>query len=525
MRLPLAAVAACAFLAVSVAPAPAATNNISTGAGTGTAGYNGDGIPATTAQLANPIFVAATADGGYLIANQGICRVRKVAADGTIATVAGNGTCGFAGDTGPATAASLSAAVNDVEPMPDGGFLIADANNNRVRRVFADGTINTVAGTGTASYNGDGIAAATAHVNFPTGLAARTDGSFLISDNDNFRIRNVDAGGTITTIAGTGAAGSGGDGAAATSATINGPGDVEMMPDGGFLLADTDNNRVRRVSPGGTITAAAGTGTFGFMGDGADATLAQMRAPNGLAALPDGSYLIADRQNNRIRRVGTDGIINTVAGNGTAGSAGDGGPATAAELNNPFGVSVNAEGDYLIADTSNHRVRIVDAGDPPPPPPDPPPPDPPPDLAAARGEEDRECHAQVRRGDAGLPERAAEEARDGRADQAQLHGRRDQGRGHARNREREEQGPGRRLLRGGVQAQAGERDQDGEGEEDQAPDHGADAYGPRPDRLPEEPRGRSAPLPAAAAASGAVAAGATAPAAGAGRPPCAAPPG
>jgi hypothetical protein len=359
----------CTLLALSAASAPAATNNISTGAGTGTAGYNGDGIPASTADLGSPIFVAATPDGGYLIAAQGNARVRKVLPDGTITTVAGNGTVGFSGDGGQATSAQFNG-ITDVEPMPDGGFLIADANNNRVRRVFANGTINTVAGTGTPAYNGDGIPATTANLAFPDGLSARPDGSFLISDNDNHRIRNVAADGTITTIAGTGAPGGGGDGGPATGAQLNGPGDVELMSDGGFLLADTDNNRVRHVSSGGTITAAAGTGALGFGGDGGLATLAQMRAPNGLAVLADGSYLIADRLNHRIRRVALDGIINTVAGNGTQGGAGDGGPATAAQLSNPFGVSVNTEGDYLIADTSNHRVRIVDAGDPPPPPPD-----------------------------------------------------------------------------------------------------------------------------------------------------------
>jgi hypothetical protein len=360
------AAAALTTLLLAAAPALGATNNILPSAGTGTPGYNGDGLPAGSAQLAAPIFVAAT-PGGYLIADQGNCRVRSVGIGGGIATVAGNGTCGFGGDGGPATGAQLSSAITDVELMPGGGFLIADANNNRVRRVFGDGHIDTVAGTAAgAGYNGDGIPATTAQLSFPDGLAVRADGSYLIADNDNFRIRNVAADGTISTVAGTGAPGAGGDSGPATSAQLNGPGDVELMADGGFILADTDNNRVRRVIPGGTIVNVAGDGTAAFGGDGGPAGIAQLNGPIGLAVLADGGVLIADRLNNRIRRVGTDGQINTVAGNGTAGSLGDGGPAVAAELNQPFGVSVNAEGDYIVADTLNHRVRIVDAGDPPP---------------------------------------------------------------------------------------------------------------------------------------------------------------
>jgi hypothetical protein len=362
------AVAALTALCIAAAPALGATNNIFPSAGTGTPGYNGDGLPAGSAQLASPIFVAATF-GGYLIADQGNCRVRSVGPGGGIATLAGTTTCGFSGDGGPATSAQLSTAITDVEPMPDGGFLIADANNNRVRRVFGDGHIDTVAGTAAgAGYNGDGISANTAQLSFPDGLAARSDGSFLISDNDNFRVRNVAADGTISTVAGNGGPGSGGDGGPATSAQLNDTGDIELAADGSLLIADTGNNRIRRVSSTGTITNAAGNGTGAFGGDGAPAVLASLSAPNGLAALPDGGFLIADRLNNRIRRVGSGGIISTVAGVGTAGSTGDGGPATAAELNSPFGVSVNTEGDYIVADTFSNRVRIVDAGDPPAPP-------------------------------------------------------------------------------------------------------------------------------------------------------------
>src|SRR6185295_9370794 len=152
---------------------------------------------------------------------------------GVISTVTGDGTNSFGGDGGPATAAQISIP-NGVTATADGGFLIADSNNHRVRRVAPDGTISTVAGTGAFGYNGDNQPATQAQLNFPSGVAARPDGSFLIADNDNHRIRQVSAGGEITTVAGTGGPAFGGDGGPATSAQINDPSDVSLTPDGGF---------------------------------------------------------------------------------------------------------------------------------------------------------------------------------------------------------------------------------------------------------------------------------------------------
>ena len=168
----------------------------------------------------------------------------------------------------------------------------------------------------------------------------------------------------IATVAGTGTAGFSGDGNAATSAQLNGPAGVAASADGGFLIADTSNDRVRRVSPAGTISTVAGTNTGGCSGDGGAATSAQLSVPVEVAASADGGFLIADASNNRVRRVSPAGTISTVAGNGTAGSAGDGGAATSAQLDFPAGVAATADGDYLIADSENNRVRRVDAGDP-----------------------------------------------------------------------------------------------------------------------------------------------------------------
>ena len=350
-----------AVLVVGAVAARAATNEISTVAGTGVAGFSGDGGRATAAQIGTPTYVSA-AGGGFLYSDQGSNRVRRVSADGTITTIAGNGTAGLSGDNGPATSAQLNAP-NGLATLPDGSVLIADSNNNRVRRVSPGGTITTVAGT-TVGFSGDDGPATAAQLSFPVGLAVTPDGGYLIVDNDNNRVRRVSPGGTITTVAGSGPAGSGGDGGPATAAQLNDPSDVALHPGGGFVIADLLSHRLRRVSAGGTITRVAGT-TAGFSGDGGPAAAAQLDNPIGVAVRPDGSILVVDRINDRLRLVSPAGTISTVAGNGTAGFAGDGGLATAAQLNNPIGVAVTAEGDYLIGDTLNHRIRAVDAASPP----------------------------------------------------------------------------------------------------------------------------------------------------------------
>jgi sugar lactone lactonase YvrE len=240
------------------------------------------------------------------------------AATNNIFTVAGNGSPGFSGDAGVATAAQLSGP-NGVAVTADGGYLIADGTNNRVRRVAPDGTISTVAGTGTAGSTGDGGPATAAQLNTPFGLAVTADGGFLVTELFGQRIRRVSPGGTITTVAGTGTAGFNGDGIAATSAQINFPVAVAPTPDSGFLIADQFNSRVRRVSPGGTITTVAGTGTPGFTGDGGPATAAKISNPNGVAVTSDGGFLIGDTQNRRVRRVAAGGTITTVAGTGANG--------------------------------------------------------------------------------------------------------------------------------------------------------------------------------------------------------------
>ena len=343
----------------------AATNSIVTVAGSDDlGGFSGDGGPATAAALNNPTGVAATADGGYLIADASNARVRRVSPAGTITTVAGSGTPAFSGDGGPATAAGLVAPLG-VAPTADGGFLIADAGSARIRRVSPAGTITTVAGTGTPGFSGDGGAATAAGLFAPHGVAATADGGFLIADAGNSRVRRVSPAGTITTVAGTGTPGFSGDGGPATAAQLglNSPYSVAVTADGGFLIGDEVNARVRRVSPTGTITTVAGTGVRGSAGDGGPATTAQLNVPTGVAATADGGVLIADMFAHRVRRVSPTGTITTVAGTGTPGfpASGDGGPATAANLSQPAAVASTASGGFLIAEAGNARVRFVDA--------------------------------------------------------------------------------------------------------------------------------------------------------------------
>ena len=360
MRRPVARVAPVVLALALASTASAATNNIFTVAGASPGGYGGDDGPATAAQLAFPLAAAETADGGFLIADQGNDRVRRVSPAGTITTVAGTGTPGFSGDDGPATGAQLRDP-SGLAVTPDGGYLIVDQGNNRVRRVSPGGTITTVAGSGTPGFSGDDGPATAAQLNVPWGVAATPDGGFLIADFLNNRVRRVSPGGTITTVAGTGASGFSGDNGPATAAALSLPSGVAATADGGFLIADRENDRVRRVSPAGTITTVAGTTTAGFAGDGGPATAAQLNLASGVATTTDGGYLIADNGNSRVRRVSPAGTITTVAGTGGVGFTGDGGPATMAQIGGPWAVAATAEGGFLIPDFSNHRVRFVDA--------------------------------------------------------------------------------------------------------------------------------------------------------------------
>ncbi len=331
---------------------------IVTAAGSETSGFGGDGGAAAAAQLREPNGVAVDGSGNIYIADTNNHRIRKVDSGGAITTVAGSGTSGFGGDGGAAAAAQLrepgGAAVDSA-----GNLYIADAGNHRIRKVDSGGAITTVAGSGTSGFGGDGGAAAAAQLREPGGAAVDSAGNLYIADAGNHRIRKVDSGGAITTVAGSGTSGFGGDGGAATAAGLDNPIGVAVDSAGNLYIADAGNHRIRKVDTLGAITTVAGSGTAGYSGDGGAATAAQLSSPYGVAVDSAGNLYIADESNHRIRKVDSGGAITTVAGSGTAGYGGDGGAATAAQLREPIGVAVDSAGNLYIADTGNHRIRWV----------------------------------------------------------------------------------------------------------------------------------------------------------------------
>jgi cysteine-rich repeat protein len=330
---------------------------------------NGDGGPAINA-LVDPrgVDAAAGADGSVdlYIADAGNNRIRRLAGNtDLISTVAGTGTAGFSGDGGPAAAAQLNFPW-DVKRDSAGTVWIADTFNNRVRRVNAQGIISTFAGNGIYTYGGDGGDAVSAGLAYPYGLEVDSAGNLYIADFSNDRIRKVTPQRIISTIAGTGSWGSGGDGGPATQAPLASPSDVAMAADGSLYIADYGNNTIRRVRTDGVIERVCGTGYSGFSGDGGPATEAQLNFPFRLAFDAQGNLFIGDGNNNRIRRIdAATGIITTVAGTGTAGVQGDGGPALLANLDRPTGVAVDLTGHLYIAQSDASRVRVVSLANPP----------------------------------------------------------------------------------------------------------------------------------------------------------------
>ncbi|MDW8169332.1 MAG: hypothetical protein RML74_12745 [Acidobacteriota bacterium] len=329
---------------------------ITTIAGTGSSGFGGDGGSAKNAQLSNPRGVAVDAAGNIYIADTGNHRIRKVDGSGNISTVAGDGTRGFGGDGGAATAARLNSPVA-VAISPSGDLLIVDAGNHRIRKV-SGGTITTIAGTGLPMFSGDGGPAAQASLNVPMHVVFDNAGNLYVADSGNNRVRKIDPSGVITTVAGSSARGFSGDGGSALQARLNMPVALALGDDGTLFIADSGNNRVRAVDPQGVIRTVAGGG----IGDGGDPRQATLNLPYGVAVDKRGRLYIADTEHHRIRRLtlgAENPRIETIAGTGLSGYNGDERPAIEARLNSPRGLAVDAEGNLYIADTFNHRVRKI----------------------------------------------------------------------------------------------------------------------------------------------------------------------
>jgi uncharacterized protein (TIGR03437 family) len=348
------AVAVDQSLTVYVAGCPSITVQSYTSAGAwsnfagAVPGYSGDGGIAIAAGLMNAPHDLAVDPAGDVFIADGM-RVRKAYPDGLITTVAGDGYLRAVGDGTPATSAILaqpSAVLLDTA----GNLFIADTGTERVRIVLATGIIQTLAGDGTAGYNTDGVPATAAELNAPMGLAMNPSGNLLVADTGNSRVRDISAG-VISTLAGTDAA--------ALDTPLRGPRGVCAARDGSVYIVDTDNHRVLVAPPNGVVTTFAGNGSPGDAGDGESARFAQLNLPSACALDGSGDMFIADTANHRIREVTPAGVIETVAGSGTAGYSGDGGAASAAALYAPSGVAVDGNGDLFIADTGNHAIRLV----------------------------------------------------------------------------------------------------------------------------------------------------------------------
>jgi trimeric autotransporter adhesin len=377
-------------------------------AGTSRGGYLGDGGPATAAELYAPTSMAFDSAGNAYIGDSINRLVRKISPNGTITTVAGGGGTPYPDQDGIAATSAAIEPPLGVAVDHQGTVYFSEAD--RVRKFSSNGVIQTAAGNGTRGYSGDGGSATSAKVNFPYGLVFDHAGNLYFSDSSNNVIRKVtpagiistlstpqlanpaglamDAAGNlyiavqgsinsvpnnvnlilkvspsgaVTTVAGNGTGGFSGDGGPATSAELNGPSGVAIDAQGNLYIADTLNNRVRKVTPDGTISTVAGNGTSLYSGDGGPAVAAQLSGPRGLALDAGGDLFIADTGNNVVRKISASGTIITVAGNGTPGFSGDGGQATAAQLNSPAGVAVDGNGNVFISDTANERVRKVSA--------------------------------------------------------------------------------------------------------------------------------------------------------------------
>jgi sugar lactone lactonase YvrE len=339
---------------------------ISTVAGSGdtymvdTGGFGGDGGPATSALLKKPTGVAVDAAGNIFVADFGNNRIRKVTAVGTISTIAGNGAAGVTGDRGPASLALLDGP-SDVAVDQLGNVFVADAHNNRVRQITLTGVICTVAGDESAGFSGDGGSALGALMQGPRGIVFDRSGNLIIADTTNNRVRKITPSGIITTIAGDGTRLFQGDNRPAISAQLDAPWDVAVDSAGNLYIADAFHHRVRKVTTAGIISTVAGNGLGGFSGDGGPGTSAQLNIPSAVAVDAVGNLFIADTANSRIRKVTPSGVISTVAGNGTRGFGGDGGPATAAMLSSPYDLAIDPSGNLIIADLFNSRVRRVSA--------------------------------------------------------------------------------------------------------------------------------------------------------------------
>lgn len=343
---------------------------ITTFAGSGTEGYAGDEAAATTAQFKWTKGIGKDGAGNFYVADAGNNRLRKITTDGKIHTLAGTGASGYSGDEGPATSAMLSILNGDIAVDTAGNVYVADAGNNRIRKITTDGVIRTIAGNGVGSFSGDGGPAIAAQVKSPQGIAVDAAGNVYVADAGNNRIRQISTDGNISTVAGNGAAPNTSDGdgdgkwtydvpdGLATATPISCDYQIAVDGLGNIFVPDGYNFFVRKVGTDGNIHTIAGDGGYDSYGDGGPATAAALARPTGIAVDNVGNVYVGDESNAKIRKIAPDGIITTIAGNGASYTwAGDGGLATDAQLDPLKLFYDNTNGSIYVADFKNNRIR------------------------------------------------------------------------------------------------------------------------------------------------------------------------
>lgn len=325
-------------------------------AGTGEQGFNGDGHPAARTTFNLVSSVRRGPDGRIWIMDFNNHLLRQITEDDRVVRMVGSGMHDFANVGAPALDSALENPI-DFGFLPDGSTVLVAYHDSRILRVDADGILENLAGALEVGLEGDGGPASAARFVELTAMVVAPDGSIIVSDDQAARVRVLRPDGIVDRVAGT-RPGYEGDGGPALEARFRRPTQMSLGADGSLFVADTYNHVIRRIDPEGIIETVVGTGDAGFEGDGGPATSAQLRNPGGVAVDADGTLYVADTRNHRIRRITPDGIITTVAGTGDAALAGDGGPAIDAALNEPSGLSLDGD-SLLIADYANHSARVL----------------------------------------------------------------------------------------------------------------------------------------------------------------------